>query len=148
MKTIRLLALSCALLFVLAPFVRAAGENSVHALLIAASNEKGETDRRLAQYEPTLKRILRFESFRLVGEGSADVPASGSGSISLGRGHRLELEGENSGGRGVRVKIRWIADGRQVMDTGLSLRPGVPAVLGGPETGRSGEVYAVLLIGR
>ena len=32
--------------------------------------------------------------------------------------------------------------------TGLSLRPGVPAVLGGPSTGNQGEVYAVILVGR
>ena len=34
------------------------------------------------------------------------------------------------------------------MNTGLSLRPGVPAVLGGPSTGHKSEVYAVILIGR
>lgn len=147
MKTIRFV-LPLFLLLLAAPFTRAADGASVHAILITASNEKGDTDRRLAQYEPTLKRILRFESFRFVGEGSADLPAAGEGSISLGRGHRLELEAEESGRRGVRVKVRWIAGGTRVMDTGLSLQPGVPAVLGGPETGKSGEVFAILVIGR
>ena len=44
--------------------------------------------------------------------------------------------------------MRWSAGGRTLMNTGLSLRPGVPAVLGGPSTGNKGEVYAVILIGR
>lgn len=146
MKTIRLI-LPLFLLCGAALLARAADGARIHAILITASNSPGETDRRLAAYEPTLKRILRFESFRFVGEGSTSLPSPGTGNISLGRGHRLELESEG-GGRGLRVKVRWMSGGSSVMDTGLSLRPGVPAVLGGPESGKEGEVFAVLVIGQ
>ncbi len=125
----------------------AAERASIHGILVVASNEKNNSDGRLAQYEPTLKRILRFESYRQVGEGSATLAVPASGSLSLGEGHSLELETEGSDGKSVRVKVRWLDGGRKLMDTGLTLRPGVPAVLGGPSRGK-GEVYAVILIGQ
>ncbi len=116
----------------------------IDALLVTASKAPGPSDARLKPYEATLRRILRFESFRLVGEGSAQLSAPGKGQIALGGGHQLLLEiaGENSG----RIDATWRHGKRVLMRTGLSLRPGVPAVLGGPETGRRGEVYAVIVV--
>jgi hypothetical protein len=32
------------------------------------------------------------------------------------------------------------------MSTGLTLQPGRPAVLGGPSTGKDGEVWAVIVV--
>ncbi len=145
MKTIRIV-LTWLLLGSLTGTLLGAERVNVRALLVVASNEKGAVDRRLADYEPTLKRLLRFESFRLAGEGAATLGEDGASVIALGRGQRLELSSEGGAGRGLRVKVRWLADGVRVMDTGLSLRPGVPAVLGGPGTGRAGEVFAVLLV--
>jgi hypothetical protein len=147
MKTILRLTLLLAAFTVLLATGRAE-RASFQGILITASNERGQTDGRLAQYEPTLRRILRFESFHYVGADgtSLDVPASGN--LSLGRGHELEIETERSDGKAVHVKVRWTSGGRVFMNTGLVLRPGVPAVLGGPSTGNKGEVYAVLLIGR
>lgn len=127
--------------------VHAADRASIRGILVVASNEKGGSDGRLAQYEPTLKRILRFESYRQVGEGSVSLNVPGEGSLSLGEGHSLELETEGSDGKSVRVKVRWVDGGRTLMNTGLSLRSGVPAVLGGPSRG-NGEVYAVIVVGR
>ncbi len=128
---------------------RAAEAAHVRAILVQASNQKGGSDARLAAYEPTLRRILRFESYKLVGEGSASL-GSGAGSVSLGQGHVLALEAESGGGRGkggggVRVKVDWKINGRSQIDTGLVLKPGVPAVLGGPASG-NGEVWAVILV--
>ncbi|MBP7142960.1 MAG: hypothetical protein KBA71_13705 [Opitutaceae bacterium] len=118
----------------------------INALLVTASKAPGPSDARLKPYEATLRRILRFESFRLVGEGSARVSAPGKRQISLGDGHQLLLEiaGENSG----RIEATWRHGKGVLMRTGLSLRPGIPAVLGGPETGRRGEVYAVIVVAR
>lgn len=121
---------------------------SVEGILITASNEPGSTDRRLAAYEATLRRILRFETFHFVGDDRANLEVPSSGSLSLGDGHELTVEAERADGRSVHVKIRWTAHGRKLMDTGLVLRAGVPAVIGGPSTGQKGEVYAVILIGR
>lgn len=128
----------------LAPAARAADRASIHAILVAASNESGESDRRLASYEPVLRRVLRFQSYKFLGEGTVNVAVPGDGQCSLGRGHSLEISAEGSDGRMLRLKINW----RGVMNTGLQLRPGVPAVLGGSATGERGEVYAVILVGR
>ena len=147
MKIIVRLALFLALLGGLALSARAEGA-AVQGILITASNEAGQTDRRLAPYEPTLRRILRFESFHYVGEDRATLDVPATGSLSLGDGHELQLETERSDGKAVHLKVRWTAGGRTLMNTGLTLRPGVPAVLGGPSTGQKGEVYAVILVGR
>ncbi len=118
----------------------------INAILVTASKSPGPSDAQLRPYEATLRRILRFESFRLVGEGSTRISAPGKGQISLGRGHQLLLEiaGENSS----RIDATWRHGKGVLMRTGLSLRPGVPAVLGGPETGNRGEVYAVIVVAR
>jgi hypothetical protein len=147
MKTILRLALLLAALggFVLAARAESA---SVQGILISASNEPGQTDRRLAPYEPNLRRILRFESYRFLGDDRATLDVPASGSLSIGDGHDLEVTTESSDGKSIHVKVRWVAGGRTLMNTGLLLRPGVPAILGGPSTGNKGEVYAVILIGR
>jgi hypothetical protein len=147
MKTILRLALLFAACTALLGSARAE-RTSVQGILITASNEAGQTDRRLAPYEPTLRRILRFESYHYVGADNTTLDVPASGSLSLGDGHELEVTTERSDGKSVHVKVRWSAGGRTLMNTGLSLRPGVPAVLGGPSTGNKGEVYAVILVGR
>ena len=145
MKSIR--CLLAALLFTagFASHGAESGNASVRAILVAASNAEGESDRRLAPFEPTLRRILRFQSYRYLGEGSATVGTGGT--INLGQGHRLELEHESGDGKAVRLRVNWLDGRRSLMQTGLVLRPGVPAVLGGPARG-DGEVYAVIVIGR
>ena len=147
MKTIRLILLFATLAgFV--PLARAAERSGIQGILISASNERGETDRRLASYEPTLRRILRFESYHFLGEDSAALAVPESGRLSIGEGHELEVATERVEGNSIRVKVRWVAGGRPLMSTVLVLRAGVPAVLGGPTTGKKGEVYAVILVSR
>jgi hypothetical protein len=131
-----------------APITRAAERASIQGILISASNDKGETDRRLAPYEPTLRRILRFESYRFLGDGSASLNPSEKGHLSLGDGHELEIDSESSDGKSVKLRVRWLKGGRVLMNTGLVLRAGIPAVLGGPSTGHKNEVFAVILVGR
>ncbi len=147
MKTIHLILLVAALTG-LASFARAAERSSVQGILISASNERGATDRRLVPYEPTLRRILRFESYRFLGEDSANLTGAGPAQLSLGSGHSLAVTTERVEGGSIHVRVRWSGGGRTLMNTGLVLRAGVPAVLGGPSTGNKGEVYAVILIGR
>ncbi|MBI2518333.1 MAG: hypothetical protein HYV95_15745 [Opitutae bacterium] len=147
MKTIRLILFLTSLCGFLS-VARAADRANIQGILISASNERGATDGRLAAYEPTLRRILRFESFQFLGEDSVSLAAAERGQLALGNGHQLELETERADGKGIHVRVRWVAGGRTLMNTGLVLRPGVPAVLGGPSTGHKGEVYAVILVGR
>ena len=146
MRLISILIFGAALLF--APSAFAADENravNVRVLLVLASNESGQTDSQLAPYEPTLRRILRFDTYRLAGSGQATVGTEAA-QIGLGRGHSLQIEQE--GGRGTRLRVRWEEGGRTLMSTGLSLRAGVPAVLGGPPSGEKGQVWAVILVAR
>jgi hypothetical protein len=150
MKTIRPI-LSFLLLVVASSqvtFARAAESVAIKGILISASNERGETDRRLAAYEPTLRRILRFESYRFLGEDSAALGVPAQGQLGIGEGQQLQVETERSDGRSIHVRVRWTKGGRTLMNTGLVLSSGVPAVLGGPSTGNKGDVYAVILIGR
>jgi hypothetical protein len=118
----------------------------VHALLVIASGQKGQSDARLSAYEPTLRRVLRFESYTLAGEASANMPSLGKSSVSLGRGHSLTLESQKAEVGGVRLQISWQEGGRMLMNTGIVPRPGVPTVLGGPSTGKPGEAWAVIVI--
>jgi hypothetical protein len=118
----------------------------VRGILVIASNQRGESDGRLSEYEPTLRRILRFESYRVAGEGSASLNTPGKASINLGRGHALKIDAEKSDGNDVKLRVQWQDGARSLMNTGLSLRPGVPAVLGGPSTGKEGEVWAIILV--
>jgi hypothetical protein len=140
MRIIKLIALA------LLVFSSSAFAAEVRGILVIASNQSGESDARISDYVPTLRRILRFESYRVAGEGSASVSAPGKASLSLGRGHALKIEADKSDGSDVRLRVQWQDGSRSLMNTGLSLRPGVPAVLGGPSTGKEGEVWAVILI--
>ncbi len=146
MKTLRLL-LALVLTATACCSLRAAERTSLRAILVAASNEKGASDRRLAAYEPTLRSILRFESYRFLGEGSATLGVPEEGTLSLGQGHRLEVETEGSGKGAIRLRVAWYDGDEILMRTVITQRPGVPSVLGGPRRG-DGEVYAVIVIGR
>jgi hypothetical protein len=146
MRLISRLLLLAGLLIAASPLA-AAERLDLTAMLVTASREPGPSDPRLKPYEATLRRILRFESFRLQGQGRAALAVPGEGQLSLGSGHQLRLETEPGGG-GARVQVEWSEGGRSLMRTGLVLRPGVPAVLGGPGTGQSGEVFAVIVIAR
>ena len=140
MKTIRFLIV--AVLFATLPAILSAasgGATSVHAIMIVASNEKGSTDPKLAPYEANLRRILRFESYRTVAEGSASVAPGGAAAVTLTRGHRIELKRE-----GAAIHATWFDGDRKVI--ALALPPGRPSVLGGPPWGNKGEVCAVILV--
>eukprot|EP01035_Chromulina_nebulosa_P003854 gene3855-biopygen3167 len=102
-----------------ATFAADGARANVRALLVLASSQRGASDARLAEYEPTLRRILRFESYKLAGEGSAALAGGGKSTVRLARGHALELEMEKSDGKGVRLKVNWQEGRRSLMNTGL-----------------------------
>lgn len=130
------------LLALATPSARA--DTAVTAILVVASPTPGESDSRLASYEATLRRILRFERFRHAGQGRATVPATGEATLPLGRNQSLLLVAEP----GQPLSVTWRQGNRTLMRTGLILRPSVPAVLGGPPTGEADEVFAVILTTR
>lgn len=131
---------------ILAPAALSAEDQvSVRAILVAASREAGPSDRALAPYESTLRRILRFESFAQLGSGRGRVDLPGEGSIKVGHGHSLQFEAQDAGQGRVRLQLEWLGESRTLMRTGLVLRSGVPAVLGGPSR-PDGSVYALIVI--
>ena len=142
MKTIRLILL-LASIAALGHLARAAESVTVKGILISASNERGESDRQLAAYVPNLRRILRFESFRYLGEDSTSLAVPAKGELSLGEGQRVELATESADGKTVLLKVRWGSVRHEFV-----LQRGGTTVLGGSSTGKKGEVFAVILVGR
>jgi hypothetical protein len=121
-----------------------AAKTAIEAVLVVASKAPGKADPRLAAYDATLRRVLRFESFQYLGLGRAALTIPGEGSLDIGGGQRLELKTTTAADQRLRVQVSWFDGPRALMNTGLVLRPGVPAVLGGPARA-DGEVYAVIL---
>lgn len=153
MKTLRLstiLCLALAMVGLCASTTRglAAERVRLHAFLITAANgQGGKSDPRLATYEPTLKRLLRFESFEYQGSDRGEIGAHESTTLMIGQGHELTLE---AGDNPLQLKVRWSSNvgERTLINSGFTFRrSGNPVVLGGPPTGRSpGEVYAVFIL--
>ena len=121
------------------------GSHSVRAILINASNQKGGVDRKLEAYAADLRRNLPFDTFKLVGEGTATVPDHGRATVTLTEGHRLELEDDP--GDGIRLKVYWMTGSDVMISTTLTLNPGVPGVLV-RRAAKDGDVPVVLLIAR
>jgi hypothetical protein len=121
-----------------------AAKTTIEAVLVVAAKTPGKSDPRLAAYDATLRRVLRFESFQYIGRASIALATPGSGSLNLGAGQRLELKTEPAADQLIRVQVGWFAGPRAHMNTRLDLRPGVPAILGGAARAE-GEVYAVIL---
>jgi len=141
MKTIRLILLLASLagLFSVA---RAAETVAVRGILISASNERGESDHRLAAYEANLKRILHAESLHLVGEDSASLAVPSRGQLSLG-GQGVQLTTESADGKTVLLRAQW----GSVRQDYVIQHGGGTTLLIGP-AGKGGDVRAVLLIAR
>jgi hypothetical protein len=141
MKSPLRLLLCLAALVVLPSLVSAAaaaGAGRVRAILIVASNKPAAADPKLAPYDANLRRILRFESFRWVAEGTATVPESGAATVALVRDHKVELVAE-----GRTIRATWFEGSKKVI--ALSLPEG-PSILGGPPWSDQGEVCAIILL--
>jgi hypothetical protein len=135
MKTIRLILLLASLAG-LASLARAAETVNVRGLLIAASQEPGESDPRLSSYVSHLRRIGRFESFHLLSDESAAVAVPGNAVLSLG-GQTVRLSAESAGGK-TELRARWGSVDQQIVNS--------TTVIIGASTGRKGESYVVLLM--
>jgi len=54
-----------------------AATSTIEAVLVVASKAPGKPDPRLAAYEATLRRVLRFESFQFLGRARATLAIPG-----------------------------------------------------------------------
>lgn len=125
-----------------APMQRALAQPSdVEAMLILASNEPAPLDRRLERVDYVLRPLLRFETYRLLGQGSVLFSGSGTASIALGDGHVVNLAG---GGKG-RVEVTWLRGNDRLLSTSVTLKKGKPTILGGVPQGE-GRLIVTLMV--
>jgi hypothetical protein len=101
----------------------------IEAMLILASDEPAPLDRRLERVDYILRPLLRFETYRWLGQGSALVNTPGTATIALGDGHSLQLRTGRS--RGSHVEVTWMRGNERLISTSVSLQRGKPTILGG-----------------
>lgn len=101
----------------------------IEAMLILASNEPAPLDRRLERVDYILRPLLRFETYRLLGQGSVLINTPGTATIALGDGHVLNLRTGRD--RGSHVEVTWQRGEARMLSTSVKLQRGKPTILGG-----------------
>lgn len=114
------------------------------AILVIASDE-GSTDASLAAFEPKLRSLLRFKSYRRVGGGKAEMAASGESTIALGQGNSLDLWIENVADTEVSFGVRWYNERLNLANMKVTRRRGAETIIGGPKTEDGKGHYAVII---
>lgn len=136
---------SVAALFAPSP-VAGAESASITGLLILATDGPGDTDSRLKRYEPTLRRLFKFNSYRQIGRDTTSIDVPGRGVLSYGSGQNLAIETTRSGGGSIRATVRWKRGNRTLINTTVVMKPGVPTLLGGPQkAGGNGNLIVILV---
>lgn len=116
----------------------------VNVTLITASSEKGETDARLAPYADNLKRMLRFESFGFLGQGTTRIQMPGTGEVSLPQGNAVKLQAAHYGAGAVWLRVIWMEGDRERLNVVYARwERGKPLILGG--AGAGGENLAIIV---
>ena len=118
----------------------------VSAILFVASAEDKPSDAKLTRFEAELKRILRFQSFKFVGEGAATPDRDGKLQITPSAGHKIQLKLDSSKERRVGMTLLWHRDERLVLDQAVSPHIGKPTIFIGPAADGSGAVFGLIVI--
>lgn len=128
------------------PMLHAAGQSArVEVILVEAGNGDAGVDASLRQYASTLQRLFRFGSYKQVSKGSLKVDIPGEGSVNLGAGQSLVLGAKDRSGDALMAEVTWLRGSKRLLHTRIQLRPGSPAVLGGPRSGKDGGSYLLIL---
>ncbi len=126
-----------------APPAAVAQPMEIEAMLILASNDPAPLDRRLERVDYVLRPLLRFETYRLIGQGTVMVNTPGTASIALGDGHSVNLRTGRT--RGSHVEVSWMRGENRLLGTSVSLQRGKPTILGGvPHEG--GRLIVTLMV--
>lgn len=115
----------------------------VEAMLILASNEPAPLDRRLERVDYLLRPLLRFETYKLLGQGSVMLNADTSTSLALGDGYVLYLN--TSKGKKNHVEVSWQRGDTRLLSTSVTLQRNKPAILGGVPQG-DGKLIVTLMV--
>jgi hypothetical protein len=118
----------------LTPVSAAAADNArVEVILVRAGNGEAGVDAALRPYASTLQRLFRFQRYEMVSRKSMRLSLPGDGSVSLSGGQELTVSAASSGS-GIKADIDWTRGSKRLLHTRIQLRPGSPAVLGGPRS--------------
>lgn len=111
-----------------------AGSPGLEVILVKAGNEKPGIDAALRPFASTLQRVFRFESYRMAGRQQLRVVPGGRSVATFPGGQSLHVRSLESGPKGMKAEINWKRGRKDLLHTRISLRPGTPAVLGGPKS--------------
>lgn len=139
-----LLAGVCGLLA--APATASAESARVQVILVEASNAEGGVDSALRPYAGTLQRLFKFKSYDQVSRNNLRLDVPGEGSVGLAGGQKLTLKAAEGGKSTLMAELTWARGSKKLLHTRIQLRPGNPAVLGGPSTGRGGTYLLILVM--
>lgn len=127
----------------LAPVGADAADNArIEVILVRAGNGEPGVDSGLRPYASTLQRLFRFQRYEMVSRKSMRLTLPGDGSVSLSGGQKLSVSAA-SAGSGIKADIDWTRGSKRLLHTRIQLRPGSPAVLGGPRS-KSGTWLLIL----
>jgi hypothetical protein len=117
------------------PSLHAAPDSAtVEVILVQASNGEGGVDSALRQYAGNLQRLFRFKSYSQSSRQALRLSVPGEGSVSLAGGQTLSIRSDDASGKGLKAEIDWKRGSQSLLHTRINLRPGNPAVLGGPKS--------------
>lgn len=141
---LHLIAVALLSLLSAAPTVDAAGDNAqVEVILVQAGNGEGGVDAALRPYAANLQRLFRFKSYRQSSKQVLRLAVPGEGSVGLAGGQSLSIRSGGPSGKGLKAEIDWKRGSQSLLHTRINLRPGSPAVLGGPKS-RDGTWLLIL----
>lgn len=115
----------------------------IDAMLILASNDPAPLDRRLERVDYILRPLLRFETYRLLGQGSVLITTPGEAEIDLGDGHVLWLRTGRD--RSSHVEVLWRKGEKRLLSTSVKLQRGRPTILGGVPQGDGRLIVTITL---
>jgi hypothetical protein len=134
-RTIHLLALAITFLLVGLPTAHAAGDSAaVQVILVQAGDGDDGVDASLREYAGNLERLFRFKSYKQSSRQTLRLSVPGEGSVSLAGGQSLSIRSDGGAGDGLKAEISWNRGSKSLLHTRINLRPGSPAVLGGPQS--------------
>lgn len=114
----------------------------VEAMLILASNDPAPLDRRLERVDYLLRPVLRFETYKLLGQSSVLLQENTATTLALGDGHVLHL---STRGKKDHVEVSWQRGDTRLLSTSVRLQRNKPAILGGVPQG-DGKLIVTLMI--
>jgi hypothetical protein len=148
-RNLLLLCSICSALIVLAlsaaDRVVAGGDRVAFQAILVVASDEGVTDASLAAFEPKLRGLFRFKSYRRIGGGSALIAAAGESTVLLGLGHSLDLWVDNVTETEVSFGARWFNEKVNLVNMKGTRRRGGETILGGPKTEDGHGHYAVII---